>query len=90
MTRVAYVRKTDTVRRDPGGLERAILILVHDGYKTSNAIARILETSIDNVNGGLARLNSGRLVSRSYETVPVFWTITPTGRHKVGDEDEWF
>lgn len=90
MSRAAYIRKTDTVRREPGGLERAVLILVHDGCQTSIAIARILQTSIDNVNGALARLNNSGMTSRSYDTVPVFWTITSTGRHKVGDEDEWF
>lgn len=90
MTRTSYVRKTDTVRREPGGLERAVLILVHDGYQTSIAIARVLETSIDNVNGALARLRNNRMVTRASETVPLFWTITAIGRHKVGDEEEWF
>jgi len=89
-TNALYVRKTDTVRREPGGLERAVLILVGDGYQTSISIARVLETSIDNVNGALGRLHHSRMVSRAFDCVPVFWTITPTGRHKVGDEDEWF
>lgn len=89
MTRVAYVRKTDTVRREPGGLERAVLMLVGDGYQTSVAIARVLDTSIDNVNGALVRLERGGCVSRRYAAVPVNWTITDAGRVRVGDEENW-
>lgn len=80
-------RKTD--RREPGGLERAVLMLVHDGFSTSLKIADILDTSIDNVNGALSRLQYKLCVSASYDCVPRFWTITATGRHKVGDEESW-
>lgn len=89
MTRVAYVRKTDIVRREPGGLERAVLMLVGDGYQTSVAIACVLGTSIDNVNGALGRLERGGCVSRRYAAVPVNWTITDAGRVRVGDEENW-
>jgi hypothetical protein len=89
MSRVAYVRKTDTVRREPGGLERAVLMLVNDGFSTSLRIAAVLETSIDNVNGAIGRLQTKRCVSASYDTVPRFWTITATGRKTVGDEELW-
>lgn len=89
MTRVAYLRKTDIVRREPGGLERAVLMLVGDGYQTGVAIARVLNTSIDNVNGALGRLERGGCVSRRYAAVPVNWTITDAGSVRVGDEENW-
>lgn len=89
MTRVAYVRKTDTVRREPGGLERAVLMLVGDGYQTSVSIAQVLDTSNDNVNGALGRLERGGCVSRHYAAVPVKWIITDAGRIRVGDEEQW-
>lgn len=89
-TNAAYVRKTDTSRREPGGLCRAVLILVNDGYKSSAGIARILETSIDNVNGALSRLYQRKMVTRPIDSLPVHWRITATGLSKVGDEEEWF
>lgn len=89
MTRVAYVRKTDIVRREPGGLERAVLMLIGDGYHTSLTIAQVLETSIDNVNGALGRLERGGCISRRYAAVPINWTITEAGRVRVGDEENW-
>lgn len=89
VTRVTYIRKTDTARREPGGLERAVLMLVGDSYQTSLAIAQVLETSIDNVNGALGRLERGGCVSRRYAAVPINWTITEAGRVRVGDEENW-
>lgn len=89
MTRAAYIRKTDTVRREPGGLERAVLILVGDGYHMSPGIARVLETSIDNVNGALGRLERGGTIQRRRDQLPIYWTITEAGRQQVADEDLW-
>ncbi|MBO9710546.1 MAG: hypothetical protein J7521_20285 [Caulobacter sp.] len=89
MTRVAYVRKTTGVRREPGGLERAVLMLVGDGCTTSLAIAEMLGTSIDNVNGALGRLERGGSGRRSDCRVPIVWDITAHGRLIVSDEGQW-
>jgi hypothetical protein len=88
-TNAAYVRKTDTVRREPGGLERAVLMLVVDGFDTSFTIANILETSTDNVNGALGRLHARLCVNRGPFEVPVQWFPTETGRKRVRDEELW-
>jgi len=91
---MSYARKTDreidypATRREPGGLERAVLMLVIDGYDYSSKIARVLETSIDNVNGALARLHYSGTVSRT-SYLPVQWFATETGKKRCQDEDLW-
>lgn len=82
-------RKTTTTRREPGGLACAVLLLVGDGYRTSLAIARVLDTSIDNVNGALGRLERGGGIRRRHRSSPVLWEITETGKIQVRDEGNW-
>lgn len=69
-------------RRSPGGLVLAVLYAVGDGYATSLTVAALLETSIDNVNGALNRLERGAHVLRlsAWGASPVFWGITEPGR----------
>lgn len=92
---MTYVRKTDreidypTVRREPGGLERAVLMLVVDGFDTSFKIANVLGASIDNVNGALGRLHARVCVDRGAYEVPVQWRATETGRKRLRDEEQW-
>lgn len=69
-------------RRGPGGLVLAVLYLVGDGYDTSLKLAHMLETSLDNINGALGRLEHGLHTQRSspWGQSPVFWAITESGR----------
>jgi len=80
-------RKTD--RRAPGGLMRAVLLLVGDGYPTSVQIARVLEISIDNANGALSRLLGADLIRRKAHSVPIQWAISETGYRVLRDDLQW-
>ena len=68
-------------RRGPGGLLTAVLFAVGDGYSTSLTIAALLETSIDNVNNALGRLDAAGHVARASDayTFPVVWMATEEG-----------
>lgn len=85
----AYVRKTEGVRREPGGLMCAVLVLVGDGYQHSTEIARILDISVDNANGALSRLAAARCIKRRISEIPVMWLITEEGSRKIKDEGLW-
>lgn len=80
-------RKTD--RRAPGGLMRAVLLLVGDGYPTSLQIARVLDISIDNANGALSRLSGADLIRRKTHDVPVQWVISEAGYRVLRDDLQW-
>lgn len=82
-------RKTQGVRREPGGLMRAVLMLVGDGYAHSSQIARVLDISIDNANGALSRLFLAELIRREPNDIPVNWSITAAGKRLVADDDQW-
>lgn len=77
-----YVIDYPGQRRAPGGLTLAVLFAVGDGYDTSQKIADLLDTSIDNVNGALSRLAQGHYVNR-WGTKQVQWTISNAGRVKL-------
>lgn len=68
-------------RREPGGLLLAVMLAVGDGYSTSLRIAGLLETSGDNVNGALARLEAAKHVDRASHPLasPVVWAPTDVG-----------
>lgn len=68
-------------RREPGGLLLAVLYAVGDGYSTSLKIAGLLDTSIDNVNGALGRLEVAAHVCRASDPLvsPVVWMATDQG-----------
>jgi hypothetical protein len=85
----AYVRKTEGERREPGGLLCAVLTCVNDGDSTSTAIAKRLETSIDNVNGALGRLFNAKHVWRPIGVIPVVWYITVAGQTALGEGERW-
>lgn len=85
----AYVRKTEGERREPGGLERAVLLLVIDGFRTNFEIAAFLETSTENVQNALGRLGYAGYVYRDDGHVPFRWLPTPTGKNRYKDDAEW-
>lgn len=82
---MSYVRKTDTDRREKGGLECAVLMLVGDGFKTSFVIASILEISPDNANGALYRLQGRGFIVRARWGVANEWIIADAGRAALHD-----
>lgn len=68
-------------RRGPGGLLLAVLFAVGDGYSTSLTISALIETSIDNVNGALRRLEASDHVEpvSEWNVSPVVWAATEGG-----------
>lgn len=74
-------RARKTGRRGPGGLLLAVLLAIGDGYGTSLRIATLLDTSIDNVNGALGRLEMAGHTARASGPMisPVVWMATDAG-----------
>lgn len=64
-----------------GGLLVAVMLAVGDGYSTSLRIAVLLDTSADNVNGALTRLEAAKHVDRVSHPLasPVVWAPTDAG-----------